>query len=288
MNQPSLDDIRLFVSVVQAGSLSQAAQLTGVDVSRLSRRLTQLENALGTQLINRGKKGISTNELGEQFFIHAVKMLQEADTAIDSIRKSLARPAGLLRISIATDIAHQYLLPVLDDYLVSHPDVRIELNLNQEKINIIQDGIDIAIRVGAINNDNAVARVWQMVEFGIYATADYLASHGTPQTPDELHQHKIIAQTMSLPWHFQKGLQSIGITPDSYFGCNDFTITDQMIVNGLGIGKMNKKSAACHPNLVAVLTDWHIAAQPVSLVYYKNRGTTPVIQSFIHWLLNNT
>ena len=115
MSQVSLDDIRLFVSVVQAGSLSAASDLTGVPASRLSRRLTQLEKTLGTQLLNRGKKGVSLNELGEHFFVHAQNMLEQADAAIQSIQNGLTKPSGLLRISAPVDIAHRYVIPYLNE-----------------------------------------------------------------------------------------------------------------------------------------------------------------------------
>ena len=104
MKKVSLDDIRLLVMVVQAGSLSRAAELTGIPVSRLSRRLTELESALGTQLMNRGKKGVSLNEVGKRFFEHGQNMLQQAQQALESVQENLKHPSGLLRLSIAGDV----------------------------------------------------------------------------------------------------------------------------------------------------------------------------------------
>ncbi|MFB6347911.1 LysR family transcriptional regulator [Moraxella sp. ZJ142] len=287
-NQPSLDDIRLFVSVVQAGSLSLAADLTGVSVSRLSRHLTQLEKSLGTQLVNRGKKGISLNELGERFFGHAQNMLKQADYAISSVHEVLDQPEGLLRISVASDVGHYYLLPHIEQYLTAHPKVSLDINLNQNKVNMIQDGIDIAIRVGMINNDNVVARPITSVEFGIYATPEYLMQHGTPTTPDDLHRHKIIAQTLSLPWWFfqdnHEVRHEVKIAPPVYLGCNDFLMVNELIVKGLGIGKMPKVGAEQCDNLVQVLTDWQIQPSTISAVYYKNRGAIPAVQSFVKWI----
>lgn len=284
MHNPSLDDIRLFVAVVQAGSLSQASELTGIPTSRLSRRLTQLESELGTQLINRGKKGVSLNELGEHFFTHAQNMLKHAQIAIDSIYTGLDKPAGLLRISAPVDISQQILAPLLGEYLQQYPDVSIDINLSQQKVNMIQDGIDVAVRVGEIANDNVVARKICMLHFGIYATADYLAKHGTPATPHELYQHKVIAQTLSLPWQFTQAAQSVKITPSAHLGCNDFLMVENIIAQGLGIGLLSSHAAAKHEHLVQVLTDWQLPAVPLSLIYYKNRGTVPTVRSFVGWL----
>lgn len=284
MSRISLDDIRLFVSVVQAGSLSAASDLTGVPASRLSRRLTQLENSLGTQLINRGKKGVSLNELGEHFFTHAQNMLEQADAAIQSIQNGLTKP-GLLRISAPVDVAHRYVIPYLNDYLTEYPDVMIDINLSQQKVNMIQDGIDIAIRVGSIENDNVVAKRWPDMQFGIFATQSYLDTYGVPTHPNDLYDHRIIAQTLSLPWQFQKDDQLIKINPHPFIGCNDFTAVDPSIAQGLGIGKMTFESARHHPQLVRVLTDWEMSSKTISMLYYKNRGGIPV-RSFIDWYFN--
>lgn len=283
MSQISLDDIRLFVSVVQAGSLSAASDLTGVPASRLSRRLTQLENSLGTQLINRGKKGVSLNELGEHFFTHAQNMLEQADAAIQSIQNGLNKPSGLLRISAPVDVAHRYVIPYLNDYLTQYPDVMIDINLSQQKVNMIQDGIDIAIRVGSIENDNVVAKRWLDMQFGIFATQSYLDTYGVPTNPNDLYDHRIIAQTLSLPWQFQKGDQLIKINPHPFIGCNDFTAVDPLIAQGLGIGKMTFESARHYPQLVRVLTDWEMSSKTISMLYYKNRGGIPAVRSFIDW-----
>lgn len=285
MEQTSLDDIRLFVAVVQAGSLSQASALTGIPVSRLSRRLTQLEQSLGTQLINRGKKGVSLNELGERFFMHAQNMLQQANVAIGSIHTSLAKPTGLLKISAPVDLYYHVLSKHLDDYLRLYPDVSVDVNANQQKINMIQDGVDVALRVGAIENENVVAKHLFDLNFGIFATPEYLAKHGTPQTPYDLYQHQVVAQSLSLPWRFQLAQQMVEINPTGRVSCNDFLLVEQMISKGVGVGMLSTLMSRHHPHLVQVLTDWQIPSKPVSLIYYKNRGAVSTVRSFVAWLM---
>ena len=285
MEQTSLDDIRLFVAVVQAGSLSQASALTGIPVSRLSRRLTQLEQSLGTQLINRGKKGVSLNELGERFFMHAQNMLQQANVAIGSIHTSLAKPTGLLKISAPVDLYYHVLSKHLDDYLHLYPDVSVDVNANQQKINMIQDGVDVALRVGAIENENVVAKHLFDLNFGIFATPEYLAKHGTPQTPYDLYQHQVVAQSLSLPWRFQQDNHTVEISPTGRVNCNDFLLVEQMISKGVGVGMLSTLMSRHHPHLVQVLTDWQIPSKPVSLIYYKNRGAVSTVRSFVAWLM---
>ncbi len=284
MTTPSLDDIRLFVAVVQAGSLSAAADLTGIPVSRLSRRLTQLEKTLGTQLVNRGKKGVSLNDLGERFFVHAQTMLSQAQIAIESIHATLDKPSGLLKISAPVDLYHHILAAHVGDYVAQYPDVNLDINATQQKINMIQDGVDIALRVGSIMNDNVVAKPLFMMDFGIFATQEYLDKHGTPATPNELYQHHVIGQSLSLPWTFEKQGQTIKITPPCKIAGNDFLLIEQLLVKGTGIGLLPRLISDKYPNLVQVLDDWQIPQVPVSMIYYKNRGAMPAVRSFVAWL----
>lgn len=284
MNTVSLDDIRLFVAVVQAGSLSSASDLTGIPVSRLSRRLTQLEKMLGTQLLNRGKKGVSLNDLGERFFVHAQTMLSQAQIAIESIHTTLDKPSGLLKISAPIDLYHHILAAHMGDYVAQYPDVNLDINVTQQKINTIQDGINIALRVGSIMNDNVVAKPLFTMDFGIFATQEYLDKYGTPNNPNDLYHHHIIGQSLSLPWTFQKGVQQIKINPISKIAGNDFLLIEQMLDKGIGVGLLPLFISNKHPNLVQVLTDWHIPKKSVSMIYYKNRGAVPAVRSFVDWL----
>lgn len=284
MNQISLDDMRLFVAVAQAGSLTAASDLTGVPISRLSRRLTELEQSLGTKLINRGKKGISLNEPGERFFSHAQSMTLHADLAIGSIQESLAQPAGVLKISLPIDIG-TILAPHFRHYLKQYPKVSLDITLSQQKINMIQDGVDVAIRAGTINNDNVVAKMLFTLSSGIYAHRDYLAKHGTPATPDELHHHRTITQSLALPWQFTQGDRFMSISPTAHISGNDFMLIKHFIEQGLGVG-MLPTIVAQDSNLVRILDDWQIPLSPLSAIYYKNRGAVPTVKSFIDWLMD--
>lgn len=284
MKEISLDDMRLFVSVVQAGSLSHASALTGVPVSRLSRRLTQLERNLGTQLLNRGKKGVTLNELGERFFIHAQSMLQQAQTAIDSVQQGLAGPSGQLKISVAADIFHGLFAPHMAAYLAENPNVNAEIQFTHEKINMIQDGIDIAIRAGAIENDNVVARKLPDIRFGLFATPQYLTAHPPIESPQDLYRHDMIVQHLSLPWVFQHENERMQLLPNGKISGNDFTLIAEMIALHAGIGLLPTFLARKRSNLVQILPNWRCAAVPLSLIYYKNRGAVPTVRSFVAFM----
>lgn len=288
MEQISLDDMRLFVAVVQAGSLSHAQELTAIPVSKLSRRLTRLEQALGTKLLNRGKKGVSLNEVGERFFLQAQTMLQQAQFAIESVQNSLQTPQGLLRISVSSDIFRKLIQPHLSDYLSRYPDVNVEVNISHKKVNMIQDGIDLAVRVGTVDNENVVAKAWQALRFGLFASSEYIEKYGQPENPNDLYRHQIISQMYTLPWQFSQENRTVEISPVSRVSCNDFGLVECQIRQGNGLGILPISENKSLQGLIPLLTDWQLPSVPISLIYYKNRGAVPTIRSFVEFLQHSS
>lgn len=285
MNHIDLNDIKLFVSTIQAGSLSRAAELMNIPKSRLSRRLTELEKALGTTLVDRGRKGIVLNELGKRFYPEAQQMLQSAQQAIDVVQQDLTEPKGLLRLSIASEVARDLILPLLSEYLARYSQVSLDINVSNKKIHLIQDGIDLAIRVGSLDNENVIAKKLLDIEFALYASQDYLAQKGTPQSPYELYQHDLLHKTDGTKWRFQFQDQQIEVNGVNKICTNDFNLIAELIAQNVGIGLLPHFERGIQPDWVRLLPDWKIASSPLSILYYKNRGNTRTIQSMVQFLI---
>ena len=141
MGNVDLNDIRLFVAVVQAGSFSKAADLVNIPKSRLSRRISRLEADLGITLMDRSKRGVLLNEVGEQFYLCAQEMMQAAQAAVNSVQGKRDTPSGLLRLSVSTEVGRGFLMLHLAEYMRRYPDVWLEIEINNKKVNMIQDGI---------------------------------------------------------------------------------------------------------------------------------------------------
>ena len=187
MGNVDLNDIRLFVAVVQAGSFSKAADLVNIPKSRLSRRISRLEADLGITLMDRSKRGVLLNEVGEQFYLRAQEMMQAAQAAVNSVQGKRDTPSGLLRLSVSTEVGRGFLMLHLAEYMRRYPDVWLEIEINNKKVNMIQDGIDIALRLGLPAGDNVVARKLTDIELGLFAAESYLQRMGYPRSPHELH-----------------------------------------------------------------------------------------------------
>ncbi|NOL51722.1 LysR family transcriptional regulator [Pelistega suis] len=281
-----LNDMRLFVSVVQAGSLTRASELLDVPKSHLSRHLTELENSLGTTLMDRGRRGIVLNELGRRFLHNAQEMLRLAQMAIDDIQTNLQKPNGLLRMSVSTEVGRGFLMHHLPAYFKRYPDVNVEVQIDNRKVNMIQDGIDIALRVGSINNDNVVARKLFDLELGVFASPGYLAQYGIPQTPHELYGHQLLYKYDGPEWAFQKEQHRVVIDGQHKLRTNDFNLIAQMVSEGLGIAVLPCFDNMIKEDWIKILPEWTLETVPVYVVYYKNRGATSVVRSMVDFLLD--
>ncbi len=280
-----LNDMKLFVSTVQAGSLTKASELLCMPKSHLSRHLTELEQSLGTRLMDRGRRGIVLNELGSRFFVHAQEMLRYAQIAIDDIQGSLQKPSGLVRLSVSTEIGRGFLMHHLAEFLRQYPDVSLQVQIDNRKVNMIQDGIDIALRVGSVQNENVIARKLFDIELGLFASADYVAKRGAPHSPNELYGHELIYKYDGVPWLFHCKDTSILVDATHRFICNDYNLAGKMVADGVGIAMLPCLKNALQDDWLHLLADWHIDCVPLYIMYYKNRGAVPAVRAMIEFIL---
>lgn len=285
MGNVDLNDIRLFVAVVQAGSFSKAAELVNIPKSRLSRRISRLEADLGTALMDRSKRGILLNDIGEQFYRRAQEMMQSAQTAVNSVQGKLDVPGGLLRLSVSTEVGRGMLMLYLAEYMRRYPDVQLEVEINNKKVNMIQDGIDIALRLGTPDGENTVARKLTDIELGLFAAESYLQRAGRPQSPHELHGYALLNKYDGPEWRFTRKQHSVNIQSGNKLSSNDANLLGQMVSDGAGIALLPCFDNMLREGWVRLLPEWAVEKVPLYLVYYKNRGSVPTVRSMVDFLL---
>lgn len=283
MERTDLNDIALFAATVQAGSLSRAAEQLCLPKSRLSRRLTVLEESLGSKLMDRTRSGVRLNELGESFYRHAQMMLDCAEQAVGSVRQSLDVPQGVLRVSVSLEVQRGILEPHLADYLRRYPEVALEVVVENRRISLIQDGIDIALRVGAPVQEDVVARQLAGFAFGLYASADYLAAHAPLETPENLAQHALLHKFDGSDWLLRRGIERYHLRAKKRVSANDAFLLARLAAAGEGIALLPDLPALTN-GLQRVLPEWATESLPLYALYYKNRGFAPTVRSFIEWL----
>lgn len=194
-----------FIRVVDTGSFSAAARQMNVGQPAVSKIVAQLEERLGVRLLTRTTRGLSPTEAGQHFYDHACLSLMEADEADLAARGAGKGLTGQLRISAATTFARLHVLPRLPAFLAEHPDLNLEVILDDRVIDMVREGIDVSLRMGALPDSTATARKLAAGRRSVLATPAYLARAGTPQTPAELAGHEAVVYThYETPvWTFQ-------------------------------------------------------------------------------------
>lgn len=194
-----------FIRVVDTGSFSAAARQMNVGQPAVSKIVAQLEERLGVRLLTRTTRGLSPTEAGQRFYDHAGLSLMEADEADLAARGAGKGLTGQLRISAATTFARLHVVPKLPAFLADHPDLNLEVILDDRVIDMVREGIDVSLRMGALPDSTATARKLAAGRRSVLATPAYLARAGTPQTPAELAGHEAVVYThYETPvWTFQ-------------------------------------------------------------------------------------
>lgn len=184
-----------FIRVVDTGSFSAAARQTNVGQPAVSKLIAQLEDRLGVRLITRTTRGLSTTEAGQRFYERALRALEEADEADLAARGAGRGLTGRLRISAATTFARLHIMPRLPVFLAEHPELDLEVIMDDRVIDMVEEGVDISLRMGDLPDSTATARKLATGRRSLVATPAYLARAGVPQTPAEVAGHEAVVYT---------------------------------------------------------------------------------------------
>jgi len=187
------NDLLIFARVAELGSFSRAAERLGLPKSTVSRRLTALEQRMGERLLLRTTRRQTLTEFGLQLLEHARQVVAEVD-AVKALREQRqAAPSGRLRVSMPSDFANLLLADSLAAFMALHPAISLELDLSPRRVDLLGEGFDVAVRMGDLPDDALlVASKLTVFTYGLYASPDYLAEHGDPQSPDELARHAAV------------------------------------------------------------------------------------------------
>jgi DNA-binding transcriptional LysR family regulator len=197
--------IQVFAQVVESGSFAKAADRLGLSTSAASRHLAELEGHLQTRLLNRTTRRVSLTESGRAFYERAVQLLADLGEAEQEASSAAVVPRGTIRLTTAVNFGVRHVAPAIAEFLAQHPEVRFDVSLSDRVVDIVEEGFDLAIRIGAPGADNLVARKLGETRFVPCASPEYLAKHGAPKTPEELERHNCFTYEYVTPrnlWRF--------------------------------------------------------------------------------------
>lgn len=190
------DELKTFISVVESGGISAAAERMGIAKSAVSRRLQELENRLDAQLLQRTTRRIHLTDSGREFYQRSLRILEELEEAEQSLQSGQQALGGRLRLNAPLSLGLRHLLPVIELLQGQHPQLVFELDLDDREVNLIEEGVDVLLRVGRLEDSSLIARPLCPVRVCYCAAPDYLAARGEPKSPADLAAHDGIGYSL--------------------------------------------------------------------------------------------
>ncbi|MCG7587042.1 LysR family transcriptional regulator [Photobacterium sp. OFAV2-7] len=285
------NEIKVFVTVAEAGSFIGAGKILAMPSTSVSRKVQQLENNLGVRLLHRSTRKLSLTTQGEEYFKQCRHHLAAIDEANRFISTSQQAPQGTLRITSPLDFASHYVQPWVIDFLASYPDIKVEMEVSDAQVDLIEDRIDIAFRTGKLQDSNLIARRLGPKKTVCCASPRYLAQHGIPALPQDLTKHWCIplgGNLQNQSWTFQDGKQSQTIPINGRYSSDSVLLAIKAAVEGLGIVRVPVPLAKPYlesNSLVSVLETYEHAAGDIFIIYQSHKYLTKSIRLFIDHIL---
>src|SRR5688572_24464247 len=279
-----LNAIAVFVKVVQAGSFSRAARLLGMPNTTVSAKVARLEKHLGVTLIQRTTRKLNVTPQGRAYFDHCVNGLEELAAGESLLTSASGEPTGLLRITAPVDVGHHVLPRIVREYLRAHPKVRVELLITNRRVDLVAEGVDLAIRAGELKDSTLVARPFITYQGGLWASCTYVASRGEPKTPDELARHDglFFSRLPREALRLASGRKKAEVPLSWRIAADDLETLRAFVLQGDGIGAMPDYLVRDHAGeVVRILPDWSWTRAALSFVYPGRRFVPPAVRSFI-------
>ena len=289
-----LTAMRTFVQVVDAGSFTLAAQRMQAPKARVSQRIQALEAALGVRLLQRTTRTTTVTEDGRAYYTQCVRLLGEIENVEHSLRGVDAHPSGVLRVEMLASVARWIVGPVLPTFLRRYPHIELRMGCSDRVADLLDEGIDCAIRGGVLSDSSLVARHVCDVHLGLYAAPGYLERSGTPHSPDDLAQQIGLgwfqARTGEIKsWRLVCGTANTSLTwaPVAVFDDGEAAVA--ACVAGAGIVLAPPFAVArlvreqvLHP----VLPQWSAQALPLHVVYPSSKHLAPRVRCFVDWVIS--
>lgn len=285
----SADDYILFATIAEHQSMVRAAEHLSMPKATVSRRLNNLEAALGQRLLIRTTRRLTLTDFGQEFLDHCRRVAEEVASARDFVRSQVARPHGRLRVSMPGDYARQHFSRAIATFIEAYPEIQLDLDLSSRRVDLIGERYDLAIRMGDLQDDaTLIARKIDEQHFALYASPIYLALHPAPQHPDELAHHTAVRllsdRGSAVPWKLVSVDGHWEGIPPGRLTLNSMDMIWQLLLDGAGIAALPCRFATDDVrtgHLVRVLPQWSLPVVPAWAVMPMRRYLPAKTRAFL-------
>lgn len=287
-----LTGIVAFARAASQGSFTAAARSLSVSPSAVSKTIQRLEQQLGLRLFTRTTRSLVLTPEGRELHERALHLLRAAEDVVQSAAAVRAEPSGTLKVAAPLPIGTRLLAPALPEFRRRYPQVQVDLRLADRFVDLVQEGIDVAIRIGELADSNLISRGLTQARVSAFASPAYLAAHGTPRRPEDLKDHDCVnfryqASGQLMRWVFEVGSRTVEFTPDAAIVVDVSDAVVEAIAAGGGVGMSASFIAAPYVErglLVPVLQDFAAHMPPITAVWPESRRASPNVKAFIGFL----
>lgn len=285
-----LDDMVTFIKVVDCRSFTQAAERLGLSKSVVSRRMAELENRLGARLLNRTTRRLSLTEVGAAFYQRCVRIVSDVEEAERAAGALHAAPRGRLRVNAPLSFGIQHIAPALPRFLERYPELEVEMDLNDRYVDLVDEGYDVAVRIGRLKDSSLVARRLAPNRRVVAGSPVYFGRKGRPARPEELTDHDCLVYTnipVAEQWQFRIDGETRAVRVEARLRSNNGEVLHAAALAGFGLVMM--PTFICGHDLAAgrleaVLEDCTVSESAVHAVYPHNRHLSPKVRAFVDFL----
>lgn len=286
-----LKAMAIFVKIVECGSMSAAADKLNMSQSSVVRSLAALEKELKTQLLHRTTRRLKLTEEGHEYYVKCSHILHDISDLENALTLSQTAPKGLIRITAPVTFGRLHIRPIVSEFMREFPDIDIELLFLDRVVDLVEEGMDVALRIGPLPDSTLIAKSVGEVRYQVCASPEFIQEYGEPESPDELQHFKCV-QLTALRSHFKWVFQLKGkphkISIRGKYRTNHIETALDVCKEGIGLGQFLSYQVASsikNNELVPVLREYEPEPMPVSLVYPHSRLLASRTRTFIDWAL---
>lgn len=290
---PDLNAMVLFARVLQHGSFSEAGRRVGVPVSTVSRKISALERRLGVRLLERTTRAVNPTETGREYLLHCEQILEAMESAQAALKKRQTEVTGTLRLAAPPSLSDVLLVPLVHGFLRSHPKVAVKVLVTDRHLDLVQDEVDVSLRVGPQPASSLVFRPLMRYRHILVAAPVYLAGASALDKPADLPRHRLLGFTKwfdEVSWKLSSGTVVERVSVKLCLGMNDYAGVIRAAVSGMGVAEI--PAILCQQELrqgllAAVMPEWQFDEVDLSAYYLTRRHPSRVVELFLDYCAGN-